>query len=243
MALKDILTLTISVLALFVASGTGIYTIRHGNYEQKRVILGQLNDALDHISLLSVDRAKLEREYSEKNDLFYFQNYLVPPLNNRLVTLLEQAMYLASQKLVKNLVPSPVLTLIAGANADIGSIDLAKEYHQKAIAVTKDNLYFKALATRSYASFLFLQDDCEKGREQFSTAIELFEGNEITARCQRGETYLNWAMVERDVAHDQPRSQELFECAKREYNGIDIENIRQRMLNHAVAVYKQDSPH
>jgi tetratricopeptide (TPR) repeat protein len=240
---KDILTLTISALALLVASGTGIYTIIHGNYEQKRVILGQLNDVLDHISLLDVDRAKLYHEYSEKNDLFYFQNSFVPTLNNRLETLLEQAMYLASQESVGGLVPSPLLTIIAAANADIGRIDLAKEYHQKAIAVAKDNLYFQALATRSYAYFLFLQHDFEGGRERFRTAIKLFKGNESTTRSQRGETYLIWAKVERDVAGAQQPSQELFERAKSEYSEIDIDYLRQRMLNYATAEYKQDSPH
>ena len=244
---KDIVTLTISALALLVAFGTGIYTIIHGNYEQKRVILGQLNDVLDHISLLNVDSAKLLREYSEKNDLFYFQNSLSPTLNQRLTTLLEQAMYLASQKPVRDLVPAPVFNTIAVANESVGRIDLARVYYQTAITTTKDNFYFKALATRSYAYFLFSQHDFEEGREQFIAAIKLLKGNENITRSQRGYAYLTWATAERNVAHAQKRSQELFESARSEYNGIDIDSVRQQMLNYVAAVessailpYKQD---
>lgn len=250
MEAKDILNLSISALALLVAFGTTIYTAIRGNYEQKRVILGQLNDVLDHMSSIRVDSAKLFREYAAKNDVFYYQNVLSPELNQRYMTLLDQAMYLAGQESVKSLVTAPVLNTIAVANVAVGRNDLASEYYLNAIKATKGSAYYKALAMRSYAQFLFMQHRFEEGREQFNETLKLLTGGDNTVRNTRGYTYLAWASLERDMAHSEKRPQELFESARNEFNGIDVDSIRQQMLDYATAVenaailpYKQDSQH
>lgn len=88
----------------------------------------------------------------------------------------------------------------------------------------------------SYAQFLFTQQEFEKGREQFITAIKLLTSGENIARTTKGYTYLAWASLEREMAHSEKRSQELFEEARNELNGIDIDSDRQQMLNFADAV-------
>ena len=51
---------------------------------------------------------------------------------------------------------------------------------------------FLALATRSYAAFLFPQRRSEEGREQFRRSIALLKGGDNLVRLTNGVTYQMW---------------------------------------------------
>lgn len=231
--MKDIISITISTLALFVS----VYTSMHSKHEEKRTILGQLTDVLDSMTSLTIEAAKLQFEYASK-DPDYFQKAISPQLEQKYASLLDQAMYLAKQELVKPLITAIEYNTLALANMQIGQLALAEEYYRKAITVCKkkDN-YYKALAMYSYAIFLFRFFGAERvneARAQFTASINLLNNTHpIVAHSQNSHTYMVWAwfernMIEGTISGAPKQSIALFEYAAKEVEKIDFPDVRER---------------
>ena len=146
------------------------------------------------------------------------------------VSLVQQAMYLIEQ--VPKLVTAPEYNTVAITLADSGDIILADRYYRKAIDTSLDG-YMKALATRSYAAFIFRQRRFEDTRELFIKSLSLFRSsdNPNLVRHVNGFTYQMWALNELQIANAEKRAEEIFESARNEFRGIDIEPIHQQALN------------
>jgi len=142
--------------------------------------------------------------------------------------LLQQATYLTDE--VPDLVTAVEYNTIATATANAGDLISAEKYYKKAIEVSPNN-YYRSLAIRSYAAYLFPQRRFEEARENFEKAISLLTGGDNLVRYTNGFTYQMWAWNESNNAASSKRAEELFESAINEFNGIDNETVRRDALN------------
>lgn len=239
MEIKEIVGISISSLALVLSITATIISLIRSRYEKQRIIRSELSDTLSQIISGTLENAKLYRDAS--NDPVYYQT-VSSILNQQNAFLLNEAIYLIDQ--IPDLVTTIEYNTIAAANANSGQIIVAENYYLKAIAIAASN-YHKALATRSYANFIFAQRRFEEGREQFRKSIALLKGGDNIVRLQNGLTYQIWAWNERNNAQSEGRPEELFESARTEFNGIDNEVAKQDAVKGLEATIKnlQPPPH
>jgi tetratricopeptide (TPR) repeat protein len=203
---------------------TAISLIR-GKYEKQRAVRSQITDVLSRIVSTKLENAKLFYDAVDKSPDYY--QAISGMLNQQNAFLLHQAIYLTDQ--VPELVTAVEYNTLAFANADSGDLILAERYYRKAIDVSSNDFY-KSLAIRSYAIFLFPQRRFEEAREHFRKAVSLLKGGDNLVRYTNGFTYQIWAWNELNNAASPRRAEELFESARSEFAGIDNETIRQQAL-------------
>lgn len=225
MQLKDVITLLISILAFVISSVATTISIIRGRNERQRAIRNQITDILSRIISTNLENIQYYHE-NEAKDPKYFAA-LSSALSQQNAFLLNQAMYLTDQ--VPELVTAVEYNTLAVANANAGDLIIAEKYYRKAIEVAKTD-YFKALATRSYAMFLFSQRRFEEARELFNKALIAIGGSGNLARYQKGLTYQMWADNEFNNAGSSKRAEELIESAANEFKGIDNDAVRMKAL-------------
>jgi tetratricopeptide (TPR) repeat protein len=137
---------------------------------------------------------------------------------------------------MKGKVTSVEYNILAQAFANVGQLIRANDYYRESIKACKSDTYYAALATRSYAVFLFFMiQNIEGARTQFQNAIKLMQGNDNVAHNTNGYTYMIWAWHERNIIEQNGMispvpSAYLFEKACEEFNRIDIPIMRQMAL-------------
>ena len=148
--------------------------------------------------------------------------------------LLDQAFYLADQ--IPRLATTYEFNTIAGASFAAGNAMAAEKYNLKAIEVAHSEVY-KAQATRSYAVFLFSQRRFVEGRAQFNKALALLKGgSDNLSRQTNGITYQTWAWNEQHLALSAQDANSLYDKARVEFSGIDVEFLRGSLLQGLEAV-------
>lgn len=225
METKDIIAILISILAFVLSLAATIISIVRGKYEKERAIKKEITDTLEKIVSTSLDVAKIYHESAEKDPSYY--QTVVSILSQQNTFLLRQATYLADQ--VPDLVTFIEYNTIAAATANSGDFMSADKLYKKAIDVSPNN-YYRSLALRSYAGYLFVQHRLEEAREHFSRSVSLVTGGDNFARYTNGFTYQMWAWNELNNAKSPKRAEELFESAINEFNGIDNEEFRRNAL-------------
>lgn len=175
---------------------------------------------MSQIVATAIEAAKLYHENNEKPIPCY--QAVSSILNQRNVFLLEQAVYLTEQ--VPKLVTAVEYNTLAGANANAGDVFTAEKYYLKGIA-RSDGAFYKSIALRGYAAFLFPQRRFEEGRALFKQAISLLQGGSNQVRFTNGYTYQMWAWNELHNAESIERARQLFESAASEYTGIDNDKV------------------
>ena len=189
-------------------------------HEKQRGIKNQITDVLSRIGANNLEWFKITSEA-------YANPAYVQAASQELAQqngfLMQQAMYLVEQ--IPGLANSIELNTIAVAFASAGDVGRAEQYGQQAIAVSPND-YYRALATRSYATLVFNQRRFEEGRDLFKKAVTLLKGEDSYTRYTRGLTYQIWGFLERQIAKSPKRAEEIFESAQSEFGGIDNEAIR-----------------
>lgn len=224
MEFKDIIALSISTLAFFLSITATIISLIRSKYERQRAIRNELTEVLNQIISVGLENAKVLRDAPD--DPTYAQN-ISATLNQRNTFLLQQAMFLVEQ--IPDLATGVEYNTIAAANANSGDVISAEKYHEKAILAARNN-YYKSLATRSYAAFLFVQHRFEEGRDSYKKSITLLSGSGDLVRYTNGLTYQMWAWNELHNAQSPKRSEEFFESALNEFNGIDNKMARENAI-------------
>ena len=222
---KDVVTVSISVSALIISAVATTISIIRGQKEKQRTVRNQITEVLSRIIAGKIENAKLYHETAEKTPE-YFQA-LSSILNQQNAFLLNQAVYLTDQ--VPELVTAVEYNTLAAANSDAGDLIMAERYYSKAITVCPND-YYKSLAIRSYAGFLFAQRRLEEAREEFRKAVSLLKGGDNLVRYTNGFTYQMWAWNELNNANSIKRAQELVESASNEFKGIENEAVRKDAL-------------
>ena len=226
METKDIVSMSISLLAFILSLAATTISLIRSKYEKQRAIRKEITDTLGKIVATAIDNAKLFHEIAEK-DPRYFES-VSSILGQQNAFLLQQATYLTDQ--VPELVTAVEYNTIAAATANAGDLIAAEKYYRKAIDVSPND-YYRSLAIRSYANYLFPQRRFEEAREYFRKAISLLTGGDNLVRYTNGLTYQMWGWNEANIGGSPKRAEELFESALNEFKGIDIEAVRRNALN------------
>lgn len=237
METKDIVAILISSLAFLLSLVATIISLIRSKYEKQRAIKKEITDTLSKIVSTSLENAKLYRESAEKDPPYY--QAVSSILNQQNAFLLQQATYLMDE--VPGLVTAIEYNTIAAANANAGDLISAEKYYKKAIDVSPNN-YYRSLAIRGYAGYLFPQRRFDEARENFRKAISLLTGGDNLVRYTNGLTYQMWAWNELNNAASPRRAEELFESATNEFDGIDDETVRRTALNGLQAAKGSPSP-
>jgi tetratricopeptide (TPR) repeat protein len=220
METKDLLSLALALAAFCLSIYATLTAQRKSVDERQRTIRGQLTDILAKLTALQLEAAKLQHEAKDDLDYLLYVNNVLGQQNG---FFLDQAVYLSEQ--IPSLVTTYELNTIALANTNAGNFLQAERYYLKAIEIAPSDRY-KALAVRSYASFLYPQGRLNEGREQFRRALDLMKGEDNLARWSKGYTYQMWGVSEISFARSQERANEHFENARREYASIDVDSVR-----------------
>jgi tetratricopeptide (TPR) repeat protein len=223
---KDLFSLSLSALAFLLSASATIISLVRSKYEKQRAIKKEITETLGKIVSTALDAAKLYREAGTSDPNYY--QAVSSILNQQNTFLLNQATYLAEQ--VPTLMTAVEYNTIAGATASAGDLIAADRYFRKAIDASP-NAYFRALAMRSYANFLFSQHRFEAGRALFKRSILLMPGSDNFVRFTNGFTYQMWGWNEANQAGAPQQAELLFESAANEYKLIDNETVRSDALN------------
>ena len=223
---KDIITVSLSVLAFLLSGSATIISLIRSKYEKQRAIKKEITETLGRIVSTALDSAKIYRETAQ-SDPNYFQA-VSGILNQQNTFLLNQATYLAEQ--VPTLMTAVEYNTIASATASAGDLIAADRYYRKAIDAAP-NGYFRALAMRSYACFLFSQQRFDAARGLFRKAIALVAGTGDFVHFTNGFSYQMWAWNELNMARSPQQADTYFESAASEFTAIDNEAVRRDALS------------
>lgn len=237
LSIKDKITLATSVCAILLSILAFINSEIKGDAERKRTIRSQLTDVLSRIIMTDLENAKFFHDLGPVDQRYYQQ--LSSILNQHNAFLLQQAMYLSEQ--IPQLVTTPDLTTIAVANANTGDLILAEEFHKKAIEASPND-YYRSIAMRGYAIFLFPQRRFEEGREQFRKAVTLLKGGDNYVRFTNGLTYQIWGFNELVSGTSPHVYEDIFEKARIEFAGIDNQIMRENALQGLEAARRGTAP-
>lgn len=229
---KDVVNLLISTVALLLSGVATSVSISRGKREEERskreeerTIRNQLSDILSKINSTNIENAKFFREAGTQDPALF--QAVSSALNQQQAFLLDEGMYLADR--IPRLVSAVEYNTLALAHTNFGNMVNAEKLFKRAVEVSQDD-YYRSLATRSYAFFLFSQRRFEDGRKSYRDALSLITASDNYSRYTNGYTYQQWAMNERSWANSWQRAEELFDSAKNEFNGIDAEAIRDQAL-------------
>ena len=213
-----------SAAALLLSLVALVLSTLSGWHEKQRTIRGQLSEVLRQLAEVMIEQQKTQHE--GLNDPGYAAR-LAPAYGQQQRFLIQQAKYLAGQ--IPALVTSVEWSAIAYFNALTGDLVAADRYYSRAVKVAPDSNY-QLSSIVAYAWFLFTQRRFEEARELYKKGLSAVRLNDNYTRYQKGSTYLYWGQNEREFAQANILSQQAFEAAAAEFNGIDIEASRDAAL-------------
>jgi tetratricopeptide (TPR) repeat protein len=222
MKTKSNAAIVMSILAFALSLFASVRTEWRAADDKRRAVRTQLTDVLARLTSLQLENAKLTHD--AQDDQLYLQ-IIGNALNQQNGFLLDQAFYLADQ--VSSLVTTYEYNTIASAAFAAGDVLATERYHRRAIEVAHSDLY-RAQATRAYAVFLFTQRRFAEGRDHFNRA--LLAGSDALSHATNGQTYQIWAWDEQHLALAPEDAKGLWDKARTEFNGIDIEIARNSLL-------------
>jgi tetratricopeptide (TPR) repeat protein len=192
----ELLAPILSGLALILSGSAFIFTVTIQLKERRRNLRQTLSTALSDIARINVDVAKLNKD--ENGNIPESLN-MRKSYNSQRGTLASGANFLIREN--EKLVTDADCELMALTYDELGEVDRSKEYWERAInlSLTPNQ---KSRHQRDYATFLFKNNEEEKGRDLFrSTTKELPEATDrdLSDLCN---IYLTWADLERDFGND-----------------------------------------
>ncbi len=222
---KDLISISLSILAFVLSGSATIISLVRARQEKQRAIKKEITETLGRIVATQLDNAKLYRETAQ-SDPAYFQA-ASSILNQQNTFLLNQATYLAEQ--VPTLITAIEYNTIASATANAGDLIAADRYYKKAVDVSP-NVYFRSLAIRSYANFLFSQLRFDEARKNFKQSVGMFTGTGDFVHFTNGYTYQMWGWNELNLAHAKQQADVYFEIAANEFMAIENEAVKRDAL-------------
>jgi tetratricopeptide (TPR) repeat protein len=218
--LADVLTPIASGLALILSSSAFIFTVFIQLKERKRNIRQTLSTALSEIAKINVDVSLLKKDQKEITPelLLVRKNY-----NSQRGTLVSDADFLIKEN--EKLVTDADCELMALTYDDLGGITKAEEYWLRAIDLAQNDTQ-KHLHQRDYASFLFNQNQAEKGRKLFEQSLDVEMSKTDDDVSYIADTYLLWAGLENNFGnkkeYERLIKQAYDQCEKIRHKGKNV---------------------
>jgi hypothetical protein len=242
---KDFANLLISGATFILAVVLAVTTARQWYADEQRTIRNQLSDTFNQ---LFATYLKLSQQQVNESASSAQSQDMTSLLHQQYIFLLGQATFLAN-KLGKNKLGKPnkigklvtpvEYNTLAFSNALEGEYKLANTYAQYAIdACDKDDVIFRARATSSYGSILFMQSNFKVGNEKFNCALCLLKKAELEKNLEKNVAhylksliYIMWATFEKQSAAPGGTPDIHFTNAETELNAIDIPRKREFALH------------
>jgi tetratricopeptide (TPR) repeat protein len=194
--IAELLSPVLSGLALILSASAFIFTVIIQLKERRRNLRQTLSTALSDIARINVDVSKLKKE--ENGNIPESLN-MRKSYNSQRGTLASVADFLIKEN--EKLVTDADCELMALTYDDLGEVDRAKEYWERAIELAS-NASQKSRHQRDYAAFLFSNNEEKKARDLFhSTTHQASEDTDrdLSDLCV---VYVTWADLERDFGND-----------------------------------------
>lgn len=225
MAIKDLITLSISVAAFIVSLMATTITLRQKKYDVQRLLRQQITDVVGKLITIATEREKLVHEY-EKNEYAPYAIAMDRMLNHQNNSFARQALYLINQ--VPSLVSDVEYLTVSDALNLLGDVAQAEEYKIKAIEASPSRFY-KSLNQRSYARFLFFEGRYDEGRKYYEASLQSFSDTTNAARWIQAQTFMLWAEAEAE-ANLLNNAEELYKRARLTAKQISNKVPRTRSL-------------
>ncbi len=190
MVTKDYILIVISSCALILSLISLIVTLVQKNRETKRTIKKTLADALESITKIGIENAKLKGADDYTSDV---KIQLRRSYNFQRRVQIAHADFLVQK--YDSIATDIDCAVLAVGYSIIGEQDIAELYWNKAIAKSKSS-YIKFINYRGYGSYLFAIGKENIGRQMFYEAINLISGKNDEDRYQLVDTYLMLADLE-----------------------------------------------
>jgi tetratricopeptide (TPR) repeat protein len=179
----------LSACAFILSSAAFIFTVIIQLKERKRNIRQTLATALSEIANINVEITKVRKDNEIGFELTkIWKNYI-----RQCGALASDAHFLIKEN--EKLVTDIDCGLIASTYEDVGNTDKAAHYWLKAIDLAPTNLQ-KYVHKCDYASFLFENNQIEKARKEFESALKLKLPDTDYNYGQLADSYLTWAKLE-----------------------------------------------
>jgi tetratricopeptide (TPR) repeat protein len=231
MDLKDIVSLSVSGLALAVSLTATAITLRQKKFETERTLRHQLTDAIGKLNSAFESASKLEQEkagtLNEPSTVNLRAFY-----NGQKLFYARQAVYVASQ--IPHLVADAEYNSVARAFLDVDDDENALLYYRKAIEAASEPLY-KATNLRGLGRTLIRIGKEAEGRSAFSEALDLVPGTSDSSLWFRAETNQRWAQVEA-AAGRAAEAKKLLDDAESGYRSIRFPSRRSTGIKNLQAV-------
>lgn len=218
MSSKDVITLTLSGLALIVSLTSAIYSARKQKTEGER----QFRERITEIALALIDSGlkigRLDGVPADYRDPAYW--YERGTEIQRTAALVRQADKLITAETEELLTDVDYLT-IAQAFATVGDNRHAECYYALTLKASQDPFY-ATTNKRAYAWYLFTIRRSGEGRRQYRSAIEDAKASWVDPEqrsIQVGWIYEEWMQTEARF-HFEDRARELRENAREAYASI-----------------------
>lgn len=179
----------LSACAFILSSAAFIFTVIIQLKERKRNIRQTLATALSEIANINVEITKVRKDNEIGLELTkIWKNYI-----RQCGALASDADFLIKEN--QKIVTDIDCSLVASTFDDIGNIEKAEHYWLKAIDLAPSTLQ-KYVHKSDYASFLFNNNQIEKARNQFESALKLKLPETDDNYGHIAESYLTWAKFE-----------------------------------------------
>jgi hypothetical protein len=233
------LPVLISLTAFLISNVSAVIAYRSAKRERQRSIRTQITDVLGRIVANQLAHANLrfdtqvelqQQQHGQGGGQAQLQKlqYLGSVYGQQSAFLLDQVKYLTDQ--VPELVTTVEYNTLAAVNADAGNWMEAEHYYVKAIQIARNTVQ-TALATNSYARFLFNSERPEEGRRKVAEAIAMMKGDNDVAQSTRGQCYQQWALCEMLTGAPPQRVEELFGYAAAEFSAMHNKPYAQTLLD------------
>jgi tetratricopeptide (TPR) repeat protein len=221
----------ISVLAFLLSLVATVISALSARRERQRMIKNEISSILSRLMGILSESIKVQHEIGVSNPAYY--QAMMHTLNQEQNFLLKQVIYLMDQ--VPRLVTAVEYNTVANALAFTGDMFTSDLYFQKSITTSPNN-FDRARSIRGYAVFLFASGRVDEGRQYFTKALEMFQGDNDVSHWMRGQTYETWAAQELQHTALPQQAQALLDYAAKEYQAINNLTQREFALNTLAAL-------
>jgi len=213
--MNDPIAVAVSILAFVVSLVSTFLTLRLQSKSGTEAALDQLGEITQKIIDTLSERSELESLDPHRRDVSYYSK--LSSLNYKLSLLARQADYLI--ELESPIVSDVQYCLIALGLAQIGDVDTAQKYWELGIAKSPSDFY-RIVNLRGYASFLFIQGNCEAGAVQYQNALKIWNDDQDFHKYHNGYTYQMWFVSEMQTRGMSPQANQYYERAKQLFESI-----------------------
>jgi tetratricopeptide (TPR) repeat protein len=191
MAENDILTLSVSTLALIVSVASIFITYRQQKKELRTTIRDQITGVVQQLISTRAEMMLQQAISFEKRDSVYSTR--IETINMKLTSLARQACAL------DNLQPDVGFDIefiaIASSLSSSGDYPLAETYFEKAVNKSPGP-YYKTINLSLYASFLFERYRHMDARKTYNNALSILDNTTDFNKWANGCIYRSWFIAE-----------------------------------------------